>query len=210
MQERLERARDCLRLAQERQAAYANRSRRPVNFDVGDDVLLSTRNIRLAHPGTHKLLPKFIGPFKVTMKVGPVAYELELPANLRIHDVFHVSLLKAYVPGRSPVPPPAVLLDGSLEYEVEQIMAQRERRVGKRTRNEYLVKWLGYGHEHDTWEPEANLSNCARLVAEFLAVQQRRTELKALAPGAATPLAAEAGPVVRRWKTRRGKRRRVR
>jgi hypothetical protein len=70
--------------------------RREVEIDVGQDVLLSTVNFKLAHPGTRKLLPKWVGPFKVIERIGKVAYKVELPPNLKMHNVFHVQLLKKY------------------------------------------------------------------------------------------------------------------
>ena len=66
-----------------------------MTFAVGDRVLLSTENLRLA--GTRKLNPRFIGPFPVVARVGRVAYKLELPAMYSaLFPVFHVSKLRAY------------------------------------------------------------------------------------------------------------------
>ena len=65
-------------------------------FKEGDRVLLSTKNLRTCAQGANKLLPRFVGPFLVTACFGNQAYEVELPASMRIHNVFHVSLLKPY------------------------------------------------------------------------------------------------------------------
>jgi len=161
----LEEAKACLRAAQQRQKAYADMKRIDINFDVNDSVLLSTKNITLKMIGTEKFLPKFIGPFLVSRKINAVAYELRLPPSMRIHNVFHVSLLKLYYPdGSVQPPPPPVLTTDLLNYEVEQILQHRvrdtvsfhkesnSRRVSYR--NEYLCKWLNYGYEYNTWEPE--------------------------------------------------------
>ena len=68
---------------------YANSQRRDVvPFMVGSQMLLSTKNVRLKNPGARKLLPKWIGPFKLIKQVGKVAYQLDLPSNLKLHDVF--------------------------------------------------------------------------------------------------------------------------
>jgi Chromo (CHRromatin Organisation MOdifier) domain len=81
---------------------------------------------------------------------------------MRIHDVFHVSALRRYrSDGRYHPPPPPIDVDGSLEYEVDAIIDRRERKYGRGKRVEYLIAWKGYGHEHDTWEPARNVSNCA-------------------------------------------------
>ncbi len=110
------------------------------------------------------MYPKFVGPFRITQQVNEVAYKLDLPATMKIHDVFHVSLLKPYRPGRSSPPPCPIEIDGELEYEVETICTHRERTKGKK---EYYVKWLGYGPEHCTWEPEAHLKNAPDVVRDY-------------------------------------------
>jgi hypothetical protein len=108
-----------LQAAQQRQKAFADQHRRDLQFAVGDEVLLSTRNIKVKTAGTHKLLPKWLGPFKVQKRVNPVAYKLDLPASLKIHPVFHVSLLKRYErSGRVQPPPVPEIIDGEMEYEV--------------------------------------------------------------------------------------------
>ena len=58
------------------------------------------------------------------------------------------------------------MVDGDLEYEVESILSHRF--VGH-NKLEYLVKWLGYGVEHNTWEPSANCANCPQLVSDYWA-----------------------------------------
>ena len=92
----MEQAKEAWASAQQRQAQYANQKRREVDYKVGDSLLLSTKKIRLKSPGGRKLLPKWIGPYKVRKRVGTVAYQMDLPKELKIHDVFHVSLLHPY------------------------------------------------------------------------------------------------------------------
>jgi hypothetical protein len=84
--------------------------------------------------GTPKLLTRWVGPFKVVQKLNYVAYKLDLPASLRIHPVFHASLLKAYVHGRVQPPPSPEVVDGEFEWEVEAILAHKDVQV-KRKRN---------------------------------------------------------------------------
>jgi len=92
---------DRMRIAQERQAQYANRRRRDLEFAEGDHVFLritpTTGVGKLVK--TKKLNPRYIGPFQILQRVGPVAYRLALTPELsHIHDVFHVSRLRQYVP----------------------------------------------------------------------------------------------------------------
>ena len=132
-------------------------------------MLLSTTNISFKRVGAPKLMPRYIGPFKIKKRIGETAYELELAKNMRIHDVFHVSLLKPYVPGRGYIPPPPELTeDGHVEFEVEHILQHEDRGYrGGKSRRRYYVHWRGYDRSHDTWEPEANLTSCPEKVREY-------------------------------------------
>jgi len=140
-------AKDLLLEAQERQSKYANQHRRFEEFNLGDKVLLSTRNIESPvdkQRTTKKLTPKFIGPFEIITKISSVAYKLQLPQNMKLHPVFHISLLKKYNPddeyNRHQPPPAIITSDNEEEYEVENIL---DKRIHYR-KPQYLVKWLGY------------------------------------------------------------------
>ena len=160
----LDAAKSNMQSAQTKQKHFADklRSKEP-NFEIGSEVLLSTKNIQWKHPGARKLLPLWIGPFKVLQQVGKVAYKVELPDGMKMHNVFHVSLLKSFVRGTGKVipPPPPELIAGNLEYEAERVLDHDPQR-GK-----YLIKWTGYGHENNTWEPEKHLKGCSELVQDF-------------------------------------------
>ena len=167
-QDRLARARDCLVAAQQRQKAYADKGRRDTEFSTGQPVLLSTRNITHKGPGTPKLMPKWIGPFRITERIGAVAYKLELPPVLRIHDVFHASLLKAYrSDGRVHPPPVSLTTDGDPLYEVDFILGDRWKTSGKHKWREYHTQWTGYGPEHNTWEPESSFETCPDVIQAY-------------------------------------------
>ena len=145
--------------AQQRQKSYADTKRRDVSYEVGSEVLLSTSNIKLKTPGARKLLPRWIGPFEIVKRIGVVAYRLKLPETMGIHNVFHVSLLKPYkANGRVKPPPPPVIENHNISYEVECVLQYEVRRSRSRPVKFYLIKWLGYGLEHNSWEPESNLS----------------------------------------------------
>jgi hypothetical protein len=158
----------CLAKSQQRMKAAADKRRRPApEYKVGDEVLLSTRN--LAFKGfkganASKLLPRWVGPFQIAALVGKAAVKLNLLAHMKIHDVFHVSLVKPYKHGSTGVaPPPVMTLDNQLEYEIDRILDDR----GKGRNKEYLVKWLGYPDSESSWELADSLQNAPDVVAAY-------------------------------------------
>jgi hypothetical protein len=88
------RLRESILEAQERQTRYADG--KEMTFEVGDKVWLSAKHIQTARP-LKKLDYKRLGPFKVTKVINRNAYRLELPYSMKVHNVFHVSLLDRYV-----------------------------------------------------------------------------------------------------------------
>ena len=135
-------------------------------FHVGDKVWLLRRNIKTNRP-CDKLDYRRLGPFCIQEQINPVAYRLELPASMKVHPVFHVSLLEAYkestISGRLQPSPPSVEVEGHDEYEVEEVLDSRRRR-GKL---QYLIQWRGYDINERTWEPATNLANAPLKVQEF-------------------------------------------
>lgn len=168
MMQGLAEAKKCLQAAQQRQKTYADTRRRPVQFAVGDEVLLSTVNIKFKGALSRKLLPRWVGPYRIVRALGPVAYELELPPTMKIHNVFHVSLLRQFHPGTRQQKPPAPVVceeDGEEYYLVDRVIDHRDRSKGKKRVREFLVRWKGYGVEDDTWEPEEALTELDALQA---------------------------------------------
>jgi hypothetical protein len=175
----LVRAEQRLLAAQRVQSEHANKKRRDVVFKKGDQVWLSTAHLNLGDR-VRKLTPKYTGPFIVEEVKSPVTYKLTLPPSLsRIHNVFHSSQLKPYYVddgqyiGRPRISrPPPEIIDGEEEWEVEQILDHRTRRIGRSTVVEYLVKWLGYPDSDNSWVPSGDV-HASALVEEY---QRHRRE----------------------------------
>jgi hypothetical protein len=176
-------------------------------FEIGKQVLLSTANIQdvdtiskdITNEGmvaaTRKLMPLFIGPFKVKSMRGPsvsipakrnskgkiirevlerqVTVELELPKHFQISPIRHVSELRPYFKRQSGFNtvtdialPPAFERDGESFYYVKRILKHDSRT------NSFLVEWEGYSE--NTWEPAANLQEHALAsIDEYFAAQPR-------------------------------------
>ena len=136
------------------------------DFPIDSKVWLIRRNITTTRPSS-KLDYTKLGPFKIIKKVGNRAYKLELPENIKIHPVFHVSLLEPVIedniPGRAHELPLPVMINNSEEYEIEQILDSRLYR----RKLQYLVDWKGYDPSARSWEPVENLDNSIELIREF-------------------------------------------
>jgi hypothetical protein len=146
----------------ERSAAYANtkRSMEPA-FTEGDKVYLLRKHIKTTRPST-KLDFKKLGPFRILEKVSSVNYRLQLPKESRLHPVFHVSLLE---PARGNTP---LATNTEIQpendpdvYQVEKILDRKL--VGRREL--FLIKWEGYEHTDNTWEPARNINS--EMLKEF-------------------------------------------
>jgi hypothetical protein len=140
----------------ERSAVYANRKRsmEPA-FKEGDKVYLLRKHIKTRRPST-KLDFKKLGPFKILEKVSSVNYRLQLPRESRLHPVFHVSLLEP-AHGNTPVATNEEIQPENDPdvYWVEKILDRRL--VGRQ--EQFLIKWKGYEHTDNTWEPAQNINS---------------------------------------------------
>ncbi|GKC72366.1 putative reverse transcriptase domain-containing protein [Tanacetum coccineum] len=124
-----------MQAARDRQKSYADLKRKPMEFQVGDKVMLKVSPwkgvVRFGKRG--KLNPRYVGPFKVLEKVGEVAYKLELPEELsRVHNMFHVSnLKKCYADEPLAVPLDGLHFDDKLHFVEEpvEIMDREVKRL---------------------------------------------------------------------------------
>ena len=88
-----------LNIAQDRQKSHAYLKRTQKEFQVGEHVLVKVKPKKNSFKlgSCAKLTPRYCGPFEILSRVGPVVYPLAFPPNLKIHNVFHISILKKYV-----------------------------------------------------------------------------------------------------------------
>lgn len=135
-------------------------------FKIGDKVWLDSRNLRTTRPA-RKLDYKRQGPFSILEKVGTRSYRLDLPKTMKIHPVFHVSLLERFrpdtIPGRTPKRLPPLIVAGEEEYEVESILDSRIQRGAL----QYHIHWKGYPISERSWVPATSVANSPKLVSQF-------------------------------------------
>nr|GEX85066.1 putative reverse transcriptase domain-containing protein [Tanacetum cinerariifolium] len=149
-----------IQAARDRQKSYVDLKQKPIDFQVGDKVMLKVSPwkevVRFGKRG--KLNPRYIGPFQVLSKVGDVAYRLELPQQLsRVHNTFHVSNMKKCLSDESHVIPLEGLhVDDKLHF-IEEPVEIMDREIKQLNRSHIpIIKviWNSKrGHEF-TWERE--------------------------------------------------------
>ena len=157
---------------------YYDARHTPLLLNPGDKAFLRlNRGYKLPGKPNPKLSNQRTGPFPIKRRIGRLAYELELPPEWRVHPVISVAQLEP-VPKESdpyarprPTHPPAVEMEGDTEdfksYEVEKLVGRRIRKFGRTETIQYLVRWLGYGSEHDTWRSLSVLDNSMELVEAY-------------------------------------------
>ncbi|GJZ52270.1 putative reverse transcriptase domain-containing protein [Tanacetum coccineum] len=149
-----------MQAARDRQKSYADVRRKPLEFQVGDRVMLKVSPwkgvVRFGKRG--KLNPRYIRPFKVLAKVGTVAYRLELPQQLsRVHSTFHVSNLKKCLSDEPlAVPLDEIHIDDKLHFVEEPVeILEREIKKLRRSRIPIIkVRWNSKRGPEFTWERE--------------------------------------------------------
>ncbi|GJT49450.1 putative reverse transcriptase domain-containing protein [Tanacetum coccineum] len=149
-----------MQAARDRQKSYTDLKRKPMEFQVGDKVMLKVSPwkgvVRFGKRG--KLNPRYVGPFKVLEKVGSVAYKLELPEELsRVHNTFHVSnLKKCHADEPLAVPLDGLHFDDKLQFVEEPVeIMDREVKRLKRSRIPLVkVRWNSRRGPEFTWERE--------------------------------------------------------
>ncbi|CAN0841373.1 Transposon Ty3-G Gag-Pol polyprotein [Linum grandiflorum] len=168
--------RERLRVAQDRQKQYADQRTREVNYEIGEKVFLKVSPwkglMRFGKKG--KLAPRYLGPYDIIGKVGPVAYVLDLPRELdRIHNVFHVSLLKKYhVDPSHIVRPDVVELEEDLSYQEVPVRIVDSQVRSLRNKHIPMLKviWRNHESESATWETETSMrEKYPSLVEAYLA-----------------------------------------
>jgi hypothetical protein len=133
----------------------------------------------------HKgLVRRYEGPFPILKRVGKAAYQLQLPSKLKIHNVFHVSLLKPFHgddedPSRSESKRAPTAVVTKFDKEVESILADRViRRRGVPNYTEYLVKWKDLPDEEVSWEREDLLWQFVDFIHRYKDENATRTSRK--------------------------------
>ncbi|KAK5845757.1 hypothetical protein PVK06_001973 [Gossypium arboreum] len=155
--------RESLKAATDHQKSYADLKRKDIEYQVGDKVFLKVspwkKILRFGRKG--KLSPRFIGPYEISERVGPIAYRLILPPELeKIHNVFHVSMLRRYRSDPSHVfSPSEVEIQADMSYEEEpiRILAREVKELRNKKVSLVKVLWLKHGIEEATWEPENSM-----------------------------------------------------
>ncbi|XP_052288656.1 uncharacterized protein LOC127899339 [Citrus sinensis] len=152
-----------LQTAQSRQKSYADRRRRELEFEKGDFVFLKVSPWKwvFRFGKTGKLSPRFIGPFEILERIGPVAYRIALPPSLsRLHNVFHVSVLRKYIADPLHVldyQPIQINEDMSYEEQPIEIVDRDEQVLRNRVIPLVKVRWMNHSIKEATWEREAEM-----------------------------------------------------
>jgi Chromo (CHRromatin Organisation MOdifier) domain len=172
MQQVVARVREVLYHEQQRQKQVADRFRSDRSFSVGDQVWVSVKGLRFPFVSSVKLTKPYVGPFEVVQCMRNGAYKLKLPPTMKCHNVFNIDRLFPYEPPmcehQDVLHPDPVLRDPihGDEFEVEALLDRKFFGRGNGKHLRYLVRWVGYGPEHDKWVALADLQ-CDELLQEY-------------------------------------------
>jgi hypothetical protein len=157
---------DILKAAKLRQETYVNSRRRPLAFEVGNQVYLRVSPMKgMKKFGVKgKLAPHYIGPFPIIEKCGTLVYKLNLPPSLAgVHNIFHVSQLEKCLKAPVYVVLPEVTpLEADLSYHEHpiKILDQKDRVTNRKTIKFFKIQWSNHSEEEATLESEDFLHSC--------------------------------------------------
>jgi hypothetical protein len=150
-------------------------------FQQNDQILLEATNLQTTHPKVKLALRRY-GPFKV-LWASPTNCKLELPPHMRIHPIFHNSLLKPYYETKEHGPnykKPTLEIVNNEEghYKIESILMAQPTQNKKSM--QYLIKWKGYPALENLWLSEKELTNAKELLNKFKQQEKHITNTLAL------------------------------
>ncbi|XP_038997360.1 uncharacterized protein LOC120122251 [Hibiscus syriacus] len=155
LREQLLKATNRIKQMSDKQMSDKHRAYR--EFQIGDEVYLKLQPYKqtsLALRRNLKLTARYFGPYKIQNRIGQVAYKLDLPANLKIHPIFHVSLLKKKVgkKGLISIDPPEVASNGQLKIYPAVVLDQRVITRQNRAVIQLFIQWTNMRPTELTWE----------------------------------------------------------
>ena len=157
---------ELIKITQNQQAKYYDAKHKRVEYQVDDKVWLLSQNIHIECLNK-KLNWKRFGPYSIIERIDTQAYKLQFPSSMKIHLVFHISLLEQFIesdiPGRIQPSSPSVIIKNQIEYEVEDILDSKI--LCKHLF--YLVKWKDYPISNNSWEFVYHLLNSKELIQDF-------------------------------------------
>ena len=153
----------CLKAAQDRQRSYADKHRREMEYNVGEKVFLKVSPwkgiLRFGKQG--KLSPRYVGPYEILERIGPLAYRLALPRELSsIHYMFYVSMLRQYRSDPSHIIQELeIKISEKLTYVEEpiEILDRKEKQLRNKEIPMVKVLWSKHVVEDCTWETKTEM-----------------------------------------------------
>ncbi|KAL2250149.1 UNVERIFIED_CONTAM: hypothetical protein Sindi_2488600, partial [Sesamum indicum] len=160
--EKIQVVKTCLKAAQDRQKRYVDQDRRQMEYKVGDKIFLKISPwrgiLRFGRQG--KLSPRYIGQHDIIERIRPLAYQLALPAELSIHDVFHISTLRQYQSDPSHIiHQPKIEISEELTYveELAEILDTTVKKLRNKDISMVKVRWSHHSLRESTWEVEEHM-----------------------------------------------------
>jgi hypothetical protein len=134
MEEKMLKIKQNLKASQDRKKSYADKNRNHMEFKVGYHVFLKVKAKRSSMKlgNCAKLTARFFGPFEILERIGLVAYMISLPASMTVHNVFHVSFLKKYIPDSNHVIDWNVIQveqEGVLQVHLVRILDRKRKQI---------------------------------------------------------------------------------